>query len=76
QRRLDEYSSKGQYFTLEEVKLNLNKRDYEDTHRKENPLTKAKDAIVLDNTDLNKEQQLEFVLKLIADMQLTKDTVA
>lgn len=73
QRRLDEYSSKGQYFTLEEVKLNLNKRDYEDTHRKENPLTKAKDAIVLDNTDLNKEQQLEFVLKLIADMQLTKD---
>jgi len=76
QRRLDEYSSKGQYFTLEEVKLNLNKRDYEDTHRKENPLTKAKDAIVLDNTDLNKEQQLEFVLKLIADMQLTKDTLA
>ncbi len=73
QRRLDEYSSKGQYFTLEEVKLNLYKRDYEDTHRKENPLTKAKDAIVLDNTDLNKEQQLEFVLKLIADMQLTKD---
>jgi len=75
QRRLDEFSSKGQYFTLEEVKLNLNKRDYEDTHRKENPLTKAKDAIVLDNTDLNKEQQLEFVLKLIADMQLTKDPV-
>lgn len=75
QRRLDEFSSKGQYFTLEEVKLNLMKRDYDDTHRKENPLTKAKDAIVLDNTDLNKEQQLDFVLKLIADMQLTKDSV-
>lgn len=75
QRRLDEYTSKGQYFTIEEVKLNLIKRDYDDTHRKENPLTKAKDAIVLDNTDLNKEQQLDFVLKLIADMQLTKDTV-
>lgn len=73
QRRMDEYSSKGQYFTLEEVLLNLNKRDYDDTHRKENPLTRAKDAIILDNTDLNKEQQLEFVLKLIADMQLTKD---
>lgn len=75
QRRLDEFSSKGQYFTLEEVKLNLMKRDYDDTHRKENPLTKAKDAIVLDNSDLNKEQQLEFVVKLIADMQLTKDEV-
>jgi cytidylate kinase len=74
-RRMDEFSSKGQYFTLEEVKINLMKRDYDDTHRKENPLTKAKDAIVLDNTDLNKEQQLEFVLKLIADMQLTKDSL-
>lgn len=76
QRRMDEFSSKGQYFTLEEVMLNLNKRDYDDTHRKENPLTRAKDAIILDNTDLNKEQQLEFVIKLIADMQLTKDPVA
>ncbi len=76
QRRMDEYSSHGQYFTKEEIKLNLNKRDYDDTHRKENPLTRAKDAIILDNSDLSKEDQLEFVLKLIADMQLTKDSVA
>ena len=62
-------------FTLEEVKHNLQKRDYADSHRKENPLTKAKDAITLDNTDLTPEQQLEFVVKLIADMQLTKDSV-
>lgn len=74
-RRMDEYTAHGQYFTLEEVKLNLNKRDYADSHRKENPLTKAKDAIVLDNTDLTPEQQLDFVVKLINDMQLTKDTV-
>jgi cytidylate kinase len=73
QRRMHEMSSHGQYFTLEEIKNNLLKRDYDDTHRKENPLTKAADAIVLDNTDLSKEEQLEFVLKLIADMQLTKD---
>jgi cytidylate kinase len=74
-RRKDEYTAHGQYFTLEEVKQNLKKRDYADSHRKENPLTKAKDAIVLDNTDLTPEQQLEFVVKLIADMQLTKDSV-
>lgn len=74
-RRLDEYTAHGQYFTFDEVKQNLKKRDYADSHRKENPLTKAKDAIVLDNTDLNPKEQLEFVLKLIADMQLTKDTV-
>lgn len=74
-RRLDEYTAHGQYFTLEEVKQNLKKRDYADSHRKENPLTKAKDAITLDNTDLTPEQQLDFVVKLIADMQLTKDTL-
>ncbi|MBS1635274.1 MAG: (d)CMP kinase [Bacteroidetes bacterium] len=73
QRRLNELSSKGEYYTFEEVKQNLEKRDYEDTHRKENPLIKAKDAIVLDNTDLGKEEQLEFVLKLIDDLLLTQD---
>lgn len=73
QRRQDELQSKGQYFTHEEVKQNLMSRDYDDTHRKENPLTKAKDAITLDNTDLSREQQIEYVLKLIADMQLVLD---
>jgi len=72
-RRMDEYTAHGQFYTLDEVKHNLQKRDYADSHRKENPLTKAKDAIVLDNTDLTPEQQLDFVLKLITDMQLTKD---
>ncbi len=75
QRRLDELSSKGQYFTHEEVKINLMQRDYDDTHRKENPLIKAKDAIVIDNTDLSREEQLEFVLKLITDMQLLVEKV-
>ena len=70
QRRLDEYSSKGQFYTLEEVKHSLELRDHEDLNRKENPLTKADDAVVLDNSDLSREQQLEFVLKLIHDQQL------
>lgn len=73
QRRLDELTSKGQIVSFDEVKRNLEMRDYEDTHRKENPLSKARDAIVLDNTDLNREQQLEYVMKLIGDLLLTKD---
>lgn len=73
QRRLNELSSKGEYYSFEEIKQNLIKRDYDDTHRKENPLVKAKDAIILDNTDISKEEQLEFVLKLINDLLLTKD---
>jgi cytidylate kinase len=70
QRRCDELKSKGQYVSFNDVKINLLNRDYEDTHRKENPLTQAEDAIVLDNTDLTKEQQVEFVMKLITDMTL------
>ncbi len=73
QRRMDELSSKGEYHDINDVLQNLLTRDHDDMNRKENPLIKAKDAIVLDNTDLNKEEQLEFVLKLINDMQLTKE---
>lgn len=72
-RRLDELSSKGEHHSFEEVKRNLEKRDHDDTTRKENPLIQAEDAIVLDNTDITKEEQLNFVIKLIDDLLLTKD---
>ena len=73
-RRVDELTSKGMHVSNEDVKRNLLERDHDDTHRKENPLIKADDAIVLDNTDLSKEEQLEFVVKLIKDLTLTKDS--
>ncbi len=66
-RRQDEFSSKGQYFTLEEVDMSLLKRDLADISREESPLIQAEDAIILDNSDLTREEQLEFVLKLISD---------
>ena len=72
QRRLDEYTSKGEYITEDEVRKNISKRDYEDTHRKESPLLKANDAIILDNSDLDKQQQLDYVMRLINDLQLIK----
>ncbi|MES2567153.1 MAG: (d)CMP kinase [Bacteroidota bacterium] len=73
QRRLDELMSKGERHSFEDVRRNLEKRDHDDTTRKENPLVQAEDAIVLDNTDINREEQLNFVLKLINDLLLTKD---
>lgn len=72
-RRLDELTSKGERHSFEDVRRNLEKRDHDDTTRKENPLVQAEDAIVLDNTDLSREEQLNFVLKLIDDLLLTKD---
>jgi CMP/dCMP kinase len=74
QRRLDELHSKGMHVSAIEVKENLLQRDHDDTHRKENPLMKAEDAVELDNSDLSREEQLEYVVKLINDLTLTKDT--
>lgn len=65
QRRFKELMEKGQDITLDEVKENIRLRDYNDTHRKENPLVKAEDAIVLDNSHLTHEEQLNFVLELL-----------
>ncbi len=72
QRRVDELTSKGNPVSTEEVKKNLLSRDYEDSHREENPLRKADDAIILDNSELNKEEQLNFVLKLVEDLKLVE----
>lgn len=70
QRRLDELRAKGIQVSFEEIKKNLRERDYEDTHRKANPLVQAVDAIVLDNTELTREEQLDFVLKLVHDLKI------
>jgi len=70
QRRFDELRAKGLNPTFLDVKKNLLERDYIDTHRAENPLIQAQDAIVLDNSELTREQQLEFVMKLIMDFKM------
>jgi cytidylate kinase len=63
ERRFNELQSKGdQVTTLEEVFENLAHRDYADTTRKESPLVRAEDAIILDNTELTPEEQLKFAL--------------
>ena len=65
QRRYNELKVKGKNVSLEEVRDNLVSRDKEDTSRKENPLIQAEDAMVLDNSDLTPEQQLETALEWV-----------
>lgn len=62
ERRYKELKSKGVHVTMEEVMQNVVGRDYEDTHREESPLRRAEDAIILDNTHLTQEEQVEFVI--------------
>ena len=65
QRRLDELKSKGIESSFEEVAKNLEERDFLDTHRAESPLIQVEDAIVLDNSNFNREEQVQWVLKLL-----------
>ena len=62
ERRYKELAPKNPDISLEDVFENLAHRDYQDTTRKESPLVRADDAIILDNTDLTPEEQLEFAL--------------
>lgn len=63
-RRYYEMLDRGEEVTYEEVLLNVQERDYIDSHRKDSPLVKANDAIEIDNSNLNKVQQFEKVLLL------------
>lgn len=65
QRRLAELKAKGDAISAEEVRKNLEERDYQDTHRAADPLRQAEDAVVLDNTNLNKEEQFNLVLEWV-----------
>jgi cytidylate kinase len=64
-RRYEELKSKGQNINFDEVKESLNRRDYIDTTRDVSPLMQAKDSIVIDNSELSREDQLELALKII-----------
>ncbi|MCT4614313.1 MAG: (d)CMP kinase [Marinifilaceae bacterium] len=64
-RRYNELSEKGENVDFDSVLENIKKRDYLDENREESPLIKAKDAIVLDNGNMTKEEQLEFLMSKI-----------
>ena len=67
QRRFDELKEKGIPQTMAEVKENLIQRDHVDSTRAESPLVKVDDALVLDNSFLSKDQQLDKVLNLVSE---------
>lgn len=69
-RRYDELIAKSENVSLSEIAENISMRDYEDTHRSESPLRQAEDAIVLDNSNLNPTEQLNFVKDLLSSRQL------
>ena len=63
-RRFDELIAKGDRVTFEEVLTNITLRDNDDTTRSENPLIKADNAVVIDNSEMTQVEQYQLALNL------------
>ena len=70
QRRYDELLGKGQQPDYNEVLRDVNDRDYRDTHRAESPLRQAEDAIVIDNSNMTREQQMTHIYTLFDNLTI------
>ena len=64
ERRFKELEAKGEKPVWEEVLADVNDRDYRDTHRAESPLRQADDAIVVDNSEMTREEQMAKIAEI------------
>lgn len=62
QRRYDELMAKGENVEYSDILKNVVERDYQDENRVESPLRKAEDAILLDNSYMTREEQLQWII--------------
>jgi cytidylate kinase len=63
-RRYLELQAKGENPVWEDVLADVNDRDYRDTHRTESPLRQAEDAVVVDNGEMTREEQMQHIINL------------
>lgn len=66
-RRYDELIKKGTATTFDEVLSDLNKRDYNDSHRENAPLKQAEDAVLADTTNMDFEESVQLVCNLVKE---------
>ena len=66
-RRADEMKAKGEDVNIEDVLKNLQERDYIDSHREVSPLTQAPDAVVLDNSRMTFDDQMDWIHSLLKE---------
>lgn len=70
QRRFDELTAKGDTVAFDEILENVKQRDHLDSTRAESPLVKADDALVLDNSFMSREEQLEWIMNKLKERNL------
>ncbi len=68
-RRYDELIQKGENVDYKEVEDNVRQRDYLDEHRQESPLRKTEDAVLIDNSHMTIEEEIEYMLETIRQKQ-------
>jgi cytidylate kinase len=66
-RRFDELTAKGETVSYREILQNVQERDHIDSTREASPLRKADDALVLDNSDMTREEQLKWVIEKVEE---------
>lgn len=67
ERRFKELLAKGEEPVFEDVLRDTNDRDYRDTHRAESPLRQADDAVVVDNSNMTREEQMEYIIDVFRE---------
>ncbi len=75
ERRFKELFEKNPNITLEEVQNNLQMRDYIDSNREVSPLRKAKDALLLDNSNITQEEQLKKAMNWVKEIEGGKSKI-
>ena len=66
-RRYDENTKKGMAADLEEIAKDIKERDYRDMHREMSPLKKAEDAVLVDSSQMNIEEVVEAIRKIVKE---------
>ena len=73
ERRYKELTEKGEQVTYEEVEANVRKRDYIDEHRETAPLVRVPDAVLIDNSDMTVEEEVEEMVRIIRSRNESRD---
>jgi cytidylate kinase len=68
ERRYQELLKNGQKINFEEVFKNIEERDFIDSNREDSPLKKAKNSILIDNSNMSKKEQFDLIVKLIREL--------
>lgn len=64
ERRYKELIEKGEHPVMADVLADVNDRDYRDTHRSESPLKQAEDAVVVDNSRMTRDEQMQHIYRI------------